>query len=433
VADYLVKRDGFWRYVRRVPKEYATLDQRGIVQQSTKIRVADDPRAIRAQKVAGQMNQSLESFWRDMVDSETTDAVRDYETSRNAARKLNISPPVDDPAKRTIAELLDRIEKLTGQRADDRGAVLAVYDAAPKPPLTFRQCAERYIEAQKPGWSNEKHAAQWKATLKTYAYPVIGNVRVSQIINGHGTELMMKVLEPIWYSKTETANRLRGRIEKVLDWAKARGYRDGENPARWKGHLDKLLPPRGKVAPVKHHPAMPFVDVPAFIKELRDQDGIAPRALEFAILTAARTSEVIGATRSEIDLEARMWTVPAERMKGRRIHRVPLCDSAIRIIKAMPADGEFLFPGGKPGKPLSNMALLKTLERMGVRDDAVTHGFRSAFRDWGSEVGNYPNELLEMAIAHAVSDKVEAAYRRGDLLKKRHQLMADWDAFCSGG
>jgi integrase len=431
MADYLVRRDGFWRFVRRVPLDYAEFDKRGIVQQSTKIRITDDPNAIRARQRVNELNAALERYWRDLVESDSAQAVRDYETAVKAAKKLRLAAPIDDPTKRTIAELLDRIEKLSGNRAEDRASVLAVYDAAPKPDITFRQCAERYVEAHRAGWSNPKHAAQWQSTLATYAEPVIGDMPVKKIGgNGDGTDLMLKILEPIWHTKTETASRVRGRIESILDWAKARGYRDGENPARWKGHLDKLLPARSKVAPVQHQAAMPYTEVPAFMKRLRLMPGTAARALEFTILTASRTSEVLEAKRSEIDLDSRMWTVPAARMKSRKVHRVPLSNSAIRIIKSMP-DGDFLFPGAVKGRPLSNMAMLKTLERMGAQ--TTSHGFRSTFRDWGSETGNYPNELLEMAIAHTISNKVEAAYRRGDLLKKRHKLMADWDRFCNSG
>jgi integrase len=430
MADYTVKRDGLWRFVRRVPKEYAALDQRKIVQHSTGVRVADDPRGIRARKIADNLNAALEAHWRDLVENRNAQAVRNYEAARQAARRLRISEPIADAAQRTIAELLDRIERLERKR-DDRAAVLAVYDAAPKPGITFRQCAERFIEAHKPGWSNPKHAGQWSATLATYAYPVISDVAVDKIgANGDGTDLIMRVLRPIWYTKTETASRVRGRIEAVLDWAKAHGYRGGENPARWKGHLDKLLPAKGKVAPVKHHAALPYADVPDFMAKLRAVEGTAARALEFTILTAARTSEALLAKRSEIDLAPRMWTVPAWRMKARKPHRVPLSDSAIAIIKAMPADSEYLFPGAKPGRPLSNMSMQMTLRRMGVADQVVTHGFRSTFRDWASEMTDYPNEVQEMAIAHTVGDKVEAAYRRGDLLCKRHALMADWQSFC---
>ena len=432
MPEYVVRRNGFWRFVRRVPKEYAQLDPRGIVQQSTNVRIADDPKAIRARRRVSELNGALEAYWRDLVEGDSAQALRDYDAACKSARKLGLSAPVDDASKRTIAELLDRIEKLSGNRADDRAAVLAVYDAAPRPDITFRQCAKRYIEAHQPGWKNVKHAAQWQSTLQTYAYPVLGSVPVKTIsANDDGTALVMKVLEPIWYSKTETASRVRGRIEAILDWAKARGYRDGENPARWKGHLDKLLPGKSKLAPVKHHAALPYFDIPEFMTKLRAALGTAARALEFTILTAARTSEVLGAKRSEIDFETRMWTIPAERMKARKVHRVPLSKSAIAIINSMPNDSAYLFPGVVKDKPLSNMAMLKTLERMAVRDQAVTHGFRSTFRDWAAENGDYPNELLEMAIAHRIGNKVEAAYRRGDLLKKRHRLMRDWERFCN--
>jgi integrase len=428
MADYLVRRDSFWRFVRRVPQEYANLDKRGIVQQSTKIRVADDPKKIRARRVANNLNAALERFWRDLAEADSAQAVRDYHAAVNAAKKLQLSPPIDDATRRTIAELLDRIEKLSGNRAEDRASVLAVYDAAPKPDITFKQCAERYIDAHRAGWKNAKHAAQWRSTLATYAYPIIGDMAVNQIGSNGGTDVVLKILEPIWYSKTETAGRLRGRIESILDWAKARGYRDGENPARWKGHLDKLLPARSKVAPVQHHAALPYTDVPAFIKQLRTMQSTAARALEFTVLTACRTNEVLGARRSEIDLQAQMWVVPASRMKARKEHRVPLSDSAIAIIKGMP-ERDYVF-AGKSGKPLSNMAMLKVLGRMGASFVTI-HGFRSAFRDWGAETGNYPNEVLEIALAHTIGNKAEAAYRRGDLLKKRHKLMADWERFCN--
>jgi integrase len=377
------------------------------------------------------LNEALEAYWRSLADSDHTQAVRDYEAARNAARKLKISEPIADAAQRTIAELLDRIEKLEGKLAGDRASVLAVYDAVPKPGVTFKQCAEGYIEAHRAGW-NAKHVREWESTLEKYAYPTIGNVAVDKIGgNGDGTNLILKVLQPIWYEKTESASRIRGRIELILDFAKARGYRDGENPARWKGHLDKLLPPRNKVSPVKNYTAIPYADVPAFMQKLRSLSGVAPRAFEFTILTVGRTSEILKAKRSEIDLEARMWMVPAERMKARKEHRVPLSDSAMAIVNAMPP-GEFLFANARTGKPLSPTALLEVLDRMGIRTQLTTHGFRSAFMDWGHELGNYPKELLDLALAHAVGDRVEAAYRRGDQLKKRHELMADWERYCNG-
>jgi integrase len=435
MADYLVRRESFWRFCRRVPKEYAELDKRGIVQQSTGIRIADDPKKIRARRKANDYNLALERYWRDLVESDSAQAVRDYEAAIKAAKRLQIAAPIDDADKRTLAEILDRIEKLSGNRAEDRASVLAVYDAAPKPDITFKQCAERYIEAHSAGWG-KGHIGQWQSSLAIHAYPIIGDLPVKKIGgNGDGTDLIEKVLKPIWREKTETAARLRGRIEQILDWAKVHGYREGENPARWKGHLDKLLPAKGKVRTVQHYAALPYADVPDFIKRLRAEQGTAARALEFTILTASRTTEARAATRSEIDLESRMWTIPASRMKSRKEHRVPLSDSAIAIIKAMPNGGDFIFPagGGKKGKPLSNMAMLRMLERMGMKGQAVTHGFRSAFRDWASETTHYPNEMLEMALAHNIGSKTEAAYRRGDLLTKRHQLMVDWDRYCNSG
>ncbi|MDA8232638.1 MAG: integrase arm-type DNA-binding domain-containing protein [Magnetospirillum sp.] len=294
--------------------------------------------------------------------------------------------------------------------------------------MTFRQCAEAYVDAHKAGWRNTKHAAQWTSTLDTYAYPVFGGLPVAAVDTG----LVMKVLEPIWAKKTETASRLRGRIEAVLDWATARVYRTGENPARWRGHLDKLLPARSKVQRVEHHPALPYDQMGAFMVLLRAQDGTSARALEFAILTAARTGEVIGARWSEIDLAKKVWTVPAERMKAGREHRVPLSEAAVAVLETMQTikEGDYVFPGGRALKPLSNMAMLKLLGRM-ERDDLTAHGFRSTFRDWCAERTAYPAEVAEMALAHVVSDKVEAAYRRGDLFEKRARLMADWAEFCA--
>jgi integrase len=431
MANYCVKRDGLWRFVRRVPKEYAALDKRRIIQHSTGISIAEDPRGIRAKKVANELNFDLETYWRNLADGHSEQAVRDYEAAKHAARRLRISEPIADAAKRTIAELLERIEKLEGNLAKDRSAVLAVFDAAPQPGITFRRCAEQYIESHKPSWSNPKHAAQWSATLETYAYPVLGNIAVDKISNGDGTDLVMKVLQPIWHTRTETASRLRGRIESVLDWSKARGYREGENPARWRGHLDKLLPGKRKIAPVKHHPAMPYIDIPGFMKRLRKIEGNAARALEFTVLTAGRTSETLMAKRSEIDLKARMWTVPAGRMKKRKEHRVPLCDRAVAIIKA--TSGDYLFPGTRPGRPLSKDAMSELLKTMGISpNDVTTHGFRSTFTDWAAETTHYPKELRDLATAHKIGDQVEAAYRRGDMLAKRHALMRDWERYCNG-
>jgi integrase len=294
--------------------------------------------------------------------------------------------------------------------------------------MTFEQCAERYIAAHKAGWRNPKHAAQWPSTLATYVNEIFGDLPVAAV----DTALVMKAIEPIWNDKPETASRVRGRIESILDWAAARGYRHGENPARWRRHLDKLLPKKTKVRPVEHHAALPYAETVDFMGELRQQEGVAARALEFAILTAARTGEAIGARWDELDLAERLWTIPAERMKARKEHRVPLSDKALTIVEQMAEmrHGDFVFLGGRTGRPISNMAMTMTLRRMG-RGDLTVHGFRSSFRDWAAERSTFPTEVAEMALAHTVSDKVEAAYRRGDLFQKRRQMMDAWARFCT--
>lgn len=293
--------------------------------------------------------------------------------------------------------------------------------------LTFDQCAQRYIEGHAAGWRSAKHSAQWSATLTTYASPVFGSLPVKDIDTG----LVMRVLSPIWAKKSETASRVRGRIESVLSWAKVHGYRSGENPATWRGHLDQLLPPRSKVRKVKHHAALAYGDVGSFMVDLRMRDAVAARALEFLIMTVTRTSETLNARWDEIDFANRMWTIPAERMKAGRDHRVPLSNAAIVVLDGLSAirKSEYIFPGQKRHKPLSNMAMLVLLRRMN-RGNLTAHGFRSSFRDWCAEQTNFPTEVAEMALAHAVGDKVEAAYRRGDLLDKRRALMDAWSAFC---
>jgi len=242
--------------------------------------------------------------------------------------------------------------------------------------------------------------------------------------------LVMKALEPIWTTKSETASRLRGRIEAVLDWATVSGYRKGENPARWRGHLGKLLPARAKIQKVEHHPALSYSEIGGFMEKLRTQEGIAARALEVLILTATRTGEVIGAEWDEINLSERVWVIPEARMKAGREHRIPLSGRALATLEQMNGirESDFVFPGGKKGKPLSNMAMLAVLKRM-KRDDLTAHGFRSTFRDWAAERTNFPREVVEMALAHTIENKVEAAYRRGDLFQKRTQLMEAWARF----
>jgi integrase len=289
--------------------------------------------------------------------------------------------------------------------------------------MTFGEAADALVASMSPAWRNEKHRAQWKMTLTEYCAS-IRSKSVAEI----GTDDVLKLLQPHWTTKAETASRLRGRIERVLDFARAQGKRGGENPARWRGHLDAILPKRAKLTR-GHHKAMAFDDVPAFVADLRQRDGVAPRALEFAILTAARSGEVLGARWQEIDLRARVWTVPAKRMKGAREHRVPLPPRAIEILEEMEQVrlSDYVFPGLKRNRPLSVMALEMVLRRMKI--DATVHGFRSAFRDWAGERTAFPREVAEAALAHLVGDEVERAYRRGDALEKRRKLMEAWDGF----
>lgn len=294
--------------------------------------------------------------------------------------------------------------------------------------VTFKKCAEDFIAEREAGWRNEKHRAQWSATLETYASPVFGNLPVAAV----DLPLIMKVLKPIWTTKPVTAGRVRGRIESVLSYATVHGYRQGDNPARWRGHLDQILPAKGKVATVKHHKAMPFDQLAAFLSALREKDNITAKALEFTILTAARTGETIGAIPAEIDPKQKIWIVPPDRMKARKEHRVPLSDRAVQIIESLKHNQKFLFPGAETDCPLSNIAMLEMLRGM-VGNGLTVHGFRSSFMDWGHEVTSYPKEMLDIALAHTVSDKVEAAYRRGDMFEKRRALMADWAAYCAAG
>jgi integrase len=329
--------------------------------------------------------------------------------AREKARgaRLQIEQGIDP-----IAEREQTASRLRAQQAAER---------------TFEWCAAQYIEAHGDGWRNAKHRAQWSATLATYAYPVIGRVLVRDV----DQPSVLAVLEPIWRTKTETAARLRGRIETVLDWARVRGYRNGENPARWKGHLDKLLPAPSKVQKTQHHRALPIDAVGNFMADLRQREGVSARALEFAILAAARSGEVRGAEWSEFDMAAKVWSVPAGRMKAGKEHRVPLSDQAVRLLNGLDrfADSTLVFSAARGGQ-LSDMSLTAVMRRMAV--DAVPHGFRSTFRDWAGERTNYPRDLAEQALAHVLENKVEAAYRRGDALERRRGLMQHWSDFCDG-
>jgi integrase len=289
---------------------------------------------------------------------------------------------------------------------------------------TFEQCAEGFIKAHEAGWKNAKHGQQWRNTLAQQANPVLGKLLVRDVELRH----VLAVIEPIWTTTPETASRLRGRIEQVLDWAAARGMRDGLNPARWRGHLDKLLPRRSKVKKIEHFEALPVAEVGGFMERLRKVQGFSARCLELVVLTAVRSGEARGAVWSEFDLAGRLWLIPAERMKGGRPHRVPLSDAAMELIEALPRiEGtELLFPSPRGGK-LSDMALTLTMRRMDLK--AVPHGFRSTFRDWCGEHTNFSRDVAEMALAHAIENKVEASYRRGDAFEKRRKLMAEWASF----
>jgi len=290
---------------------------------------------------------------------------------------------------------------------------------------TFGEFADEVVSSLSSGFRNSKHRAQWRMTLTTYAAP-LRSIPTDTIT----TDDVLGVLKPIWTTKSETASRLRGRIEKVLDAAKAKGFREGENPARWRGHLDHLLPKQNKLSR-GHHAAMPYVDVPAFLASLRDRGALTWDALEFCVLTAARSGEVLGTRWSEIDLDSAIWSVPKERMKTGRPHRVPLSRRAVAILRKLEGskgDGEFVFLGHATGKPLSNMAMGMVLRRMKL--DVTVHGFRSSFRDWAGNETAFPREIVETALSHVIGDKAEQAYRRSDALEKRRKLMEAWAVYC---
>ena len=310
------------------------------------------------------------------------------------------------------------------ERQRDAVEALAAAQAAQVAGITFKAVAETYIGANEGSWRNDKHRQQWKNTLATYVYPVIGELPVAEVATSH----VLQILEPIWKAKAETASRVRGRMETILDAAKARGYRDGENPARWRGHIAQILPVRSRLTR-GHHKAMPYDAIPAFVGALHKREAVAALALEFTILTAARTGEVIGAKWDEVDLDKAIWTIPASRMKAGKEHRVPLSPRAVEILKSTQGlRQEWLFPANKGGS-LSGMAMSMLLRRMKV--DVTVHGFRSGFRDWSAECTGYAHEVAEMALAHTIENKVERAYRRGDLFDKRRRLMDDWATYCA--
>ncbi|MBL3703376.1 DUF4102 domain-containing protein [Sulfitobacter sp. BDSS02] len=297
-------------------------------------------------------------------------------------------------------------------------------------PKTFREAAHELIDSKRPGWKNAKHAAQWTATLESYVFPKIGTVQVAKI----ETADVISTLTPIWAAKPETANRVRQRIEAVIDYASALGIRSGDNPARWRGHLDHLLPKPKKVRAVVHHPALPHTQIADFMTDLAQREGVAVRALAFTILTAARSGETRGMTWGEVDLDTKVWTIPAGRMKAAKEHRVPLSDAALTLLgqrgKGTPDDALIFGSEAKPGKPISDMSMTAVLRRM-ERNDITVHGFRSTFRDWAGETTGFPREVIEAALAHGIKDKAEAAYARSDLFDKRRKLMDAWATVCA--
>jgi integrase len=319
--------------------------------------------------------------------------------------------------------LLDGIDPI-----DHRKAERAKLAAARAKVITFAEATKSYLEQHEGEWRNRKHRQQWENTLRTYAFPVLGDMPVAEI----DTPAVLRAIEPHWLTKTETMSRTRGRIESVLDWCTVRGYRSGDNPARWKGHLAEALPKRSKIAKVNHHPALDYRELPAFMAELRRREGVAARALEFLILTAARTGEVTGAQWDEFALAEKVWTVPAGRMKGGREHRVPLSGAAVDLLRSLCSENhnDHVFIGSQPGSGLSSQGMWQVLARMG-RSDVSVHGFRSTFRDWCAEQTNFPREVAELALAHHVADKTERAYQRSDLLKKRYALAEAWARYCS--
>ncbi|MDO8910698.1 MAG: tyrosine-type recombinase/integrase [Phenylobacterium sp.] len=359
------------------------------------------------------------------------------------ARILGLGPFPDvtlEKARRKVADV--RRIKADGQDPQAvRDAAKAARKADAARAVTFKVVAEDYIRANSAAWKNAKHADQWTATLETYAYPFIGE----QVVGAVDEQAVLRVLrqpvgtgkdaKPLWEAKTETASRVRGRIEVILDYAKVLRLREGDNPAAWRGNLKLVLPARSKVQKVKPHEALPIDGMAEFMKALRTQDGVAARVLEFAIMTATRSGEARGASWGEIDLNAKIWTIPEQRMKSGREHRIPLSARAVEILEAaMPQDVDpmaAVFPGTRSGKPLSDMALTMLLRRMG-QADVTAHGFRSTFRDWAAERTSYPRELAEKALAHGLKDKAEAAYQRSNLLEQRRPLMEAWARFCDG-
>lgn len=361
-----------------------------------------------------------------------------YRYTLNGKTRLMGLGPVHRISFDEAGKLARKIRVLLDDRIDplaERDRMRAEQAREQAKGITFRVCAAEFIKDHRAGWKSDKHAAQWPATLETYAYPTLGDVPVSEITVAH----VKKVIEPIWHTKNETAERVRSRLEKVLGWATVHGYRNGDNPARWSGYLSEIFPKRAAVRKIKHHPALPYADLPEFMRILERSSGIGGWVLRFLILTATRTTEARAAEWSEIDMDQCLWSIPAARMKASRPHRIPLSEPAMEILRYMKAlndahstPSKYVFNGQKWGKHPSEAIMLCLLKRIG-RTDIVPHGFRSTFRDFIAEQTQFPREVAEAALAHALQDKTEAAYQRGDYMAKRMEMMKVWATHCSGG
>lgn len=345
-------------------------------------------------------------------------------------REMGLGPARDVPLSEARSKAADARRLLLEGRDPLEEQTKRKHDATKE--RTFKEVAEHYIAEQTPAWKDPRSAPMWRSSLGRHVYPLMGNRPIGQV----QTEDVLAVLRPIWETTTETASRLRGRIERILDYAHSHHWREGDNPARWRGHLANILPKPTAVAKVVHHPAIPYRDLPSVFAQLGRQDGSAALAVRFLCLTAARSGEVRHARWSEIDLEKQIWVVPAERMKAKREHRVPLTTGALNVLRRMeilrplPSANGLIFPGGKIGSPLSDVAISKALHRAAGTKDVTIHGLRSSFRDWAAEETDFSREVAEMALAHAIGNKVEAAYRRGDLFSKRQEMMRQWEKFC---
>jgi len=363
-------------------------------------------------------------------------------------RKMGLGPyPLVTLAKAREMAIACSLQRLRGiDPLEQRESEKRTIEVKALKTIVFEKAAEQYIASHRAGWKSDVHRKQWENSLKAHAYPVLGKLDLRDIDTG----MIVRVLEPIWTSKTETASRVRGRIENILDWGKVNGYRDGENPARWDGHLDYLLPKRSKVHKEKHHPALPHAQMPRFMADLRSRTGASAKCLEFVILTVARTAEATEAKWREIDMPGKKWTVPPERMKGEREHDVMLSDAAITVLDHQKKiqSSDWVFPGAREGEPLSETAMRELIKQMNAERkkaglprwidpkqggrDVVPHGFRSSFKDWSSECTNFRSEIAEAALAHKEADKVKAAYGRTTFDQKRRELLAAWADYCGG-